>query len=102
MIYLVADAAHCAVRWRELSTPPSQLGARNNNNNDEDDDPKDTDRKRERQVALRKIKTLLARDLLFFLPCLNWSLPNWDVDPWLPESFINSLMWLESVVSLTQ
>jgi hypothetical protein len=36
------------------------------------------------------------------LPCINWSLPNWDIDPMLPENVVNGLMWLESIVCLYQ
>jgi hypothetical protein len=90
LLYVVAEAAQCMFQWKELASTP-----------DRDDEHDNKLAKAERQAALRKVKVLLSRNLLFLLPCINWSLPNWDVDPWLPESVINSLMWLESVVCLT-
>lgn len=44
----------------------------------------------------------IYRNLLFLLPCINWSLPNWDVQPWLTEKTVNTLMWLESIVCIHQ
>jgi hypothetical protein len=90
LLYVVAEATQCLLQWKELALTPQ--------GEDEDDNKL---AKAERHAALRQIKVLLSRDLLFLLPCINWSLPNWDVDPWLPESVINTLMWLESVVCLT-
>lgn len=44
----------------------------------------------------------LVRSALFTLPCIEWSLPQWDTHPWLDANVVNSLMWLESVVSMYQ
>jgi Peroxisomal biogenesis factor 11 (PEX11) len=93
LLYVVAEATQCLLQWRELSSAPTTNGGV------DDDDSKLA--KVDREAALRKVKVLLTRDLLFLLPCINWSLPNWDTDPWLSETVINTLMWLESVVCLT-
>lgn len=52
--------------------------------------------------ALRNLRLQIARDLLFTLPAIHWSLPNWDTQPWLPDPLVNTLMWLESVVCMYQ
>jgi Peroxisomal biogenesis factor 11 (PEX11) len=96
LLYVVAEATQCVLQWRELASSAPKV---NGNNDDDDDDNKLA--KADREAALRKVKVLLTRDLLFLLPCINWSLPNWDTDPWLSETVINTLMWLESVVCLT-
>jgi len=94
LLYLLAEMAQCAVRWKELRD--EQRLAEGGGDGD------DKNSKSENRLALRNVKYQMARDALFLLPCVHWSLPNWDVDPWLPESLVNFLMWLESVVSLYQ
>lgn len=44
----------------------------------------------------------IVRNVLFFLPAVNWSLPKWDTDPLLSTGVCNTLMWLESVACLYQ
>lgn len=97
LLYVVAEATQCALQWKELASAPTANGK--GGHDDDDDDNKLA--KADRAAALRKVKVLLTRDLLFLLPCISWSLPNWDTDPWLSETVINTLMWLESVVCLT-
>jgi hypothetical protein len=53
-------------------------------------------------ASYRSNQLQIYRNLLFLLPCINWSLPNWDVQPWLNEKTVNILMWLESVVCIHQ
>ncbi len=52
--------------------------------------------------SIRHQQLQVVRDLLFTVPCIQWSLPNWDTQPWLNEWIINGLMWLESVVCMHQ
>lgn len=52
--------------------------------------------------VLRNLRLQILRDLLFTLPAIHWSLPNWDTQPWLPDPLVNTLMWLESVVCMYQ
>ncbi|GKZ00243.1 hypothetical protein MPSEU_000977200 [Mayamaea pseudoterrestris] len=97
LAYLVAETCQCLLVYKELKDREAaqQRG-------EIDDDSDDKNAKAERQSLLRYTKLQLLRDALFFLPCLNWSLPNWDLDPMLPESVVNGLSWLESVVCLYQ
>ena len=44
----------------------------------------------------------LLRNSLYMLPLINWSLPNWESDPWLGESLVNSLCFSESAVCFWQ
>lgn len=44
----------------------------------------------------------MARCALFALPAVNWSLPRWDTDPWLPEGLVNTLMLGESITCIYQ
>ena len=50
----------------------------------------------------QNLRLQILRDLLFTLPAIHWSLPNWDTNPWLSEPIVNTLMWLESVVCMYQ
>jgi hypothetical protein len=87
LLYVVAEAVQCAALLKEMKQQELDK--------DGDDNPV---AKKEQQLALRNTKLQLVRDALFFLPCLQWSLPNWDTDPWLSENFVNMCMWIESVV----
>lgn len=51
---------------------------------------------------IRNLKLQITRDVLFTLPAIHWSLPNWDIDPLLSEPLCNAFMWLESVVCMYQ
>ena len=44
----------------------------------------------------------LLRNAFYFLPVINWSLPNWESDPWLGENLVNGLCFGESVVCFWQ
>jgi hypothetical protein len=50
----------------------------------------------------RSERLQLARSLLYILPAINWSLPNWDTKPWLSNDFVNGLCWVEALVGLYQ
>lgn len=52
--------------------------------------------------SYRNNQLQIYRNLLFILPCINWSLPNWDIEPWLNEKTNNLLMWFESIVCIHQ
>lgn len=47
-------------------------------------------------------KLQLWRNAFYFLPLVNWSLSNWETDPWLPEDVRNGLMLAESVTCIWQ
>jgi len=44
----------------------------------------------------------ILRNILYVLPAINWSLPDWDTQPWLSGDLVNGLCWLESMVGLYQ
>eukprot|EP00980_Cylindrotheca_fusiformis_P008074 scaffold1722_cov120-Cylindrotheca_fusiformis.AAC.4 len=52
--------------------------------------------------ASRTERIQILRNALFFLPAINWSLPNWDTKPILSSGVCNGLMFLESIVCLHQ
>jgi hypothetical protein len=97
LAYLVAEACQCLLVYKELKDQETQRqdGSSDNVNGDKH-------AKADRQGIMRYTKLQLIRDALFVLPCINWSLPNWDIDPMLPENVVNGLMWLESIVCLYQ
>ena len=97
LLYIAAETCQCALAYKERMDEQQQISCAKDNG---DDDNKLA--KAERQQVLRYSKLQLVRNALFVLPCVQWSLPNWDKDPWLPESLVNGLMWLESVVCLFQ
>mmetsp|Transcript_16805 Transcript_16805/g.26218 ORF Transcript_16805/g.26218 Transcript_16805/m.26218 type:complete len:271 (+) Transcript_16805:262-1074(+) len=54
----------------------------------------------ERKKYLQRLQ--LWRNAFYFLPLVNWSLPNWETDPWLPENLRNGLMLAESIICIWQ
>lgn len=106
-IYIVAESVQCMLQYKELQDQIKKNTA--TNATDKGDSGDDTTKSQqqlddETQLALqlRQVQYQLTRNALFALPCIHWSLPNWDTQPWLPESLVNTLMWLESIVSLYQ
>jgi hypothetical protein len=94
LIYIMAETVQCAFQWKELRDEQQQQVG--------DSDETAKDRASTLKNAVVNTQLQLSRNALFFLPCINWALPNWDRQPWLPEHFVNTLMWMESVVSLYQ
>ena len=63
----------------------------------------DDDATTKKRLFLLKIEKLqLLRNMLFFLPSIQWSLDKWDTQPWLSPDLINNLMLMEAVVSVYQ
>jgi hypothetical protein len=83
LVYIVAEAAQNALRWKELRQQETTEGSDNS-------------------TEIRNTQLQLTRDALFLLPCIQWSLPNWDTQPCLSEFTVNGLSWLESVVCIYQ
>ena len=98
LVYVLADLTQGLVQMKELQD--KLIKAKSSGQDGGDDDDKHG--KRQTQLALRQTKYQLTRNALFLFPAIHWSLPNWDRHPWLPESVVNTLMWLESVVCLYQ
>ena len=53
-------------------------------------------------ATIRNLRLQIVRDVLFTLPAIHWSLPNWDIDPLLSDLQCNSLMWCESIACMYQ
>lgn len=94
LLYILAETCQCGLVYKERF---AELQAKASG-----DGKDDKLAKAENQQALRYTKLQLLRNALFVLPCVQWSLPNWDTQPWLPENVVHGLMWLESVVCLFQ
>jgi hypothetical protein len=110
LMYIVAETAQCALQWKDLRDEQKQQQqlkvSGGSDSSDDDDDDETTKDRRDRAATLQNAVTntqlQLSRNALFFLPCIHWALPNWDRQPWLPEGFVNTLMWIESVTCLYQ
>lgn len=101
LAYTAAELAQCVLRWRELRARRLRLEQAKKNDDDADDDVGSSSlRGLDAQLADVRLQT--ARDALFLLPCVHWSLPRWDTKPWLRPATVSALMWAEAVVSLYQ
>jgi hypothetical protein len=94
-VYLVAELTQGIMRLRRLYKEQKELGENGGNG-------QDNSAAAAIQEKITSEKLQLARSALFTLPCVSWSLPKWDTDPWLSDGFSNGLMWLESVISFYQ
>mmetsp|Transcript_7756 Transcript_7756/g.10173 ORF Transcript_7756/g.10173 Transcript_7756/m.10173 type:complete len:307 (-) Transcript_7756:270-1190(-) len=96
--YVVAEIVQNILQWREALQQQSE---------EKEDEIIDNTAlanvpNSETLAVLQQIKLQFARNVLFLLPLIQYSLPNWDTDPWLPADFVNFIFWLESVVCLYQ
>lgn len=121
-IYIVAEIVQCVLKVREETqllqqqrktikeieenkgtTNKTKIKSDSSNSDDEGDNMEQLALVvKEKQNSIKSLKLQIIRDILFSLPAIHWSLPNWDTDPWLAEPFVNILMWLESVVCMYQ
>jgi hypothetical protein len=95
LVFLIAEMAQTTVKLKDLMEQKQSL-TKNEGGADHDEALASL------QHTIRNHQLQLIRSLLFTLPCIHWSLPRWDKDPWLRESVVNGLMWVESIVSLYQ
>jgi Peroxisomal biogenesis factor 11 (PEX11) len=109
LAYIVAEIVQCYLKLREESQKLEAIVHKKKTDEHSDDDDEDDPDGNNQQImtppnlgALRSLRLQIVRDLLFAVPALQWALPNWDTDPWLPTPVINTLMWLESVVCMYQ
>jgi hypothetical protein len=112
LTYIVTEIAQCSMRWIELQNLLLQEQQKQPADDKEKQEPYKSQSSSTRSTISTYIQELesektnvqlqLVRDVLFFFPCLHWSLPKWDTDPWLPISTVNGLMWIESIVSMIQ
>lgn len=100
LAYLIAELAQSVLQWYELSSQRAKLLYAKKTDND--GEPLNTSELGYLDTQLFNTVMLLLRDALYLLPCIHWSLPSWDTQPWLPLCIVNSLMWSESVACLYQ
>lgn len=78
---------------RSIRTVRQSYAAKTTTTNDDDDT---------HHYSATWEKFQILRNILLLGPALHWSMPHWDIQPWMQEDMYQSLMWLESVVCLTQ
>jgi hypothetical protein len=100
LAYTVAEIVQCLMKLREQSVLFKKSVKKAVE--DEDDESKQKMLVQANDAVTKNLKLQIVRDLLFTLPAIHWSLPNWDTDPWLPDPFVNSLMWIETIVCMYQ
>jgi hypothetical protein len=107
--YIVLDIARSVMALKEAQrnnnsmavskTKAQQNGEKNtqysDSSNDHPDDP-------QQQLMIRSERLQIVRNILYALPALSWSLPDWDTNPWLSSDFVNGLFWAEAVVTMYQ
>jgi hypothetical protein len=84
-VYLVAEFFQCFLQWRSLQQKRQEY--------DEAVGDASRDLPQEQSLKLR-----MLRDVLQLVPCVHWSLPNWDIQPLLPTATVNLFMWIDAVL----
>ena len=109
--YLLLDIYRCTLSLRELKQNPHQTSKADDlvsssdsdkNENNNNNKLTQTDKQHSEIVTVRTEHLQIVRNILYVLPAVNWSLPNWDTQPWLHNDLVNGLCWLESMVGLFQ
>mmetsp|Transcript_14074 Transcript_14074/g.30567 ORF Transcript_14074/g.30567 Transcript_14074/m.30567 type:complete len:323 (-) Transcript_14074:259-1227(-) len=103
--YIVGDFWASFLKWKELRRKLGHLREVLAGRKKDDDKGALTDLPKEEHTMLSKIrhvKLQMLRCLLFILPAINWSLPNWATDPLLGEFPLNGLMLAEAYTSVYQ
>lgn len=105
LTYLLLDIFRCTLALRELKQNPHQTSQANlastNSNKNRSNKIMQIDEDNE-VTTIRTEHLQIVRNILYVLPAVHWSLPNWDSQPWLPDDIVNGLCWLESMVGLFQ
>ena len=101
LVYIAAELTQCILQWRELRAQKLALEeVKKQDTSTAGDNSSSSIPDLNAQLANVQLQT--ARNALFLLPCIHWSLPKWDTQPWLRPYTVNALMWGEAVVSLYQ
>eukprot|EP00986_Skeletonema_menzelii_P002615 scaffold716_cov139-Skeletonema_menzelii.AAC.4 len=104
-VYIIGDFWASCLKWKELKKQLNDLG-RLLAVKKRDDDKTGMMEVEQEQHALAKrirlVKLQVIRCLLFILPSVNWSLPNWATNPLLGELPLNGLMLAEAYTSVYQ
>mmetsp|Transcript_15427 Transcript_15427/g.28025 ORF Transcript_15427/g.28025 Transcript_15427/m.28025 type:complete len:316 (-) Transcript_15427:140-1087(-) len=104
-LYIIGDFWASCLKWKELKKKLGDLREEFAGKKRNDDKEAITDFPKEENALInriRHIKLQLLRCLLFILPSINWSLPNWATDPLLSELPLNGLMLVEAYTSVYQ
>jgi DMSO/TMAO reductase YedYZ heme-binding membrane subunit len=59
-------------------------------------------KKKEIGALIKWNKLHILRNIFYILPCVHWSLPNWERKPWLKEGVLNGLLLAESITCIYQ
>ncbi|KAG7361537.1 peroxisomal biogenesis factor 11 PEX11 [Nitzschia inconspicua] len=109
LAYLILDIARAALELKKLSTRgnPNDNKKSKQNGNSQDTGHNENDDVSPTFVdpnlsLVRTERLQIVRSLLYVLPCIHWSLPNWDTKPWLSNDIVNGLCWVEAVVGMYQ
>ena len=111
--WIVLDILRCTLVLRDIQqTSHSSSGTAKRALDDNDEvNHKEIDKEEEptqhqdgdKEIATVRTEHLqIVRNMLYLLPAINWSLPQWDTQPWLSGDLVNGLCWLESLVGLYQ
>jgi hypothetical protein len=104
-MYIVGDFWASCLKWQELKKKLSDLGELLSGKKATNDKEAVEEVLQQQQSLLNKIrhvKLQVLRSLLFILPAINWSLPNWATNPLLSEPVVNGLMLTEAYTSVYQ
>ena len=85
LIYVITELIQSYVQYKELVQLPHPTSSSIIHRNEK------------QQILLQSL-----RNLLFVIPCTTWSMPKWDTHPIVSLRTVNTLLWLESIVSLYQ
>lgn len=103
--YIIGDFWASCLKWSELKRKLADLGELLVGKKATDDKEAMGEILEQQQSLLSKIrhvKLQALRSLLFILPAINWSLPNWATNPLLSEPVVNGLMLTEAYTSVYQ
>ncbi|CAB9509143.1 Peroxisomal biogenesis factor 11 (PEX11) [Seminavis robusta] len=101
--YIVTEILQCFLELRKHKNQLNQLEhKKKTDDDDEEDDGTARVSIQSTRATMQNLRLQIVRDLLFALPAIHWSLPNWDTQPWLSDPLVNTLMWVESVVCMYQ
>ncbi|KAL3783505.1 hypothetical protein ACHAW5_006986 [Stephanodiscus triporus] len=104
-VYTISDFWVSCLKWKELKEKLGSLESilTGKKKNDHKEDVAALVKEEANLLnKIRHIKLQLVRCLLFVLPCINWSLPNWATDPMLSELHLNGLCLAEAYAAVYQ
>ena len=104
-MYIIGDFWASCLKWNELKKKMNDLGRLLAMKKRDDDKAGMMEVEQEQHAIAKKIRLVklqVIRCLLFILPSVNWSLPNWATNPLLGELPLNGLMLAEAYTSVYQ